>query len=134
MVAKWNNSSGFARHLAQKLGSGQVRNMLGFPWIFPLGLVFPNTYITSDGYGSGSKNWKIEHQGCYQVYTVLLMLDDKLNQMSWPHNNVVSSMHNIKEVGAGRVDLLLSPQNTTRYPIQWKKDLVTVFYVEGSTT
>ena len=60
------------------------------------------------------------------------MLDDKLNQMSWPHNNVVSSMHNIKEVGAGRVDLLLSPQNTTRYPIQWKKDLVTVFYVEGS--
>ena len=62
------------------------------------------------------------------------MLDDKLNQMSWPHNNVVSSMHNIKEVGGGMVDLLLSPQNTTRYPIQWKKDLVTVFYVEGSTT
>ena len=66
--------------------------------------------------------------------TVLLELDVKLNQMSWPHNNVVSSMHNIKEVGGGMVDLLLSPQNTTRYPIQWKKDLVTVFYVEGSTT
>ena len=58
------------------------------------------------------------------------MLDAKQNQMNWP--NVFSSMHNIKEVGGGMVDLLLSPQNTTRYPIQWKKDLVTVFYVEGS--
>ena len=66
-----------ARHLAQKLGSGQVRNMLGFPWIFPLGLVFPNTYITSDGYGSGSKSWVHDgypktHYGIHLIATPLL--------------------------------------------------------------